>query len=201
MGEKEKEENGDDNEESEPPKPAKAKFSEKRQFMFDNFRRDLFVSNKQREAMNKVMQESKRLNDSQRHAIARALESNLFLVQGPPGTGKLTTAIQLIKVYKHVFPKSKILASAYSNVAVDRIHQGAMDLGCKSVRIGSKEKFTSETGTLDSLAKEHPLMQPVLKMKKEVEEMREKIKEDEEKRKSNRTSVGRSSETAKAHRG
>jgi len=59
------------------------------------------------------------------------------MIHGPPGTGKTTTVVEyIIQTIKH--QKSKVLACAPSNIAVDniieRLHQ--KQPGIRIVRIG-----------------------------------------------------------------
>eukprot|EP01084_Bolivina_argentea_P159587 277926_1 len=72
---------------------------------------------------------NKNLNPSQLHAIQCALNANdIFLIHGPPGTGKTTTVIELIyqsliqhQLLNKTNKKTKILACAPSNIAVDNM--------------------------------------------------------------------------------
>ena len=61
------------------------------------------------------------LNDSQREAIYRCLAStDVSMIHGPPGTGKTTTVVELI-LQSVKLQKTKVLACAPSNIAVDNI--------------------------------------------------------------------------------
>lgn len=81
---------------------------------------------------------NKGLNASQDTAIKKCLTSrDVALIHGPPGTGKTTTVVELILQAVDLH-KSKILACAPSNIAVDniieRVHASNPNL--RIVRIG-----------------------------------------------------------------
>ena len=85
-------------------------------------------------------------------AIETAICHPFTLIEGPPGTGKTTTASVLIKylakeLENEISKESKnpekkvrkrILVTADSNKAVDRITEALIDLGIKVARISSR---------------------------------------------------------------
>lgn len=111
------------------------------------------------------------LNDSQREAIVNCLGSRLSLIQGPPGTGKTTTAVYLLVTYFRVFKTGPILATAFSNVAVDQIMHGLTAQGIKCVRIGNPTKVSEHLRgtTLAELTERHP---DYASVRQQVEEVR-----------------------------
>ena len=81
---------------------------------------------------------NKGLNESQKLAIRRCLASrDVSMIHGPPGTGKTTTVVEMI-LQAIDNQKTKVLACAPSNIAVDnmmeRVHEANPKL--KIVRIG-----------------------------------------------------------------
>ena len=77
------------------------------------------------------------LNDSQARAIKAALSRTLTLWQGPPGTGKTRTLLRLCAAALPLLPiRGKLLAVAASNVAVDNVAFGLLELGVRVVRVG-----------------------------------------------------------------
>ena len=70
------------------------------------------------------------LNSSQSEAFSKAMESRLSLIQGPPGTGKTHTAVHILAAWARN-GAGPILAVADSNVAVDNLLEGLLQLGQK----------------------------------------------------------------------
>ena len=61
------------------------------------------------------------LNESQRDAIFKCLAStDVSMIHGPPGTGKTTTVVEFILQAVDIH-KTKVLACAPSNIAVDNM--------------------------------------------------------------------------------
>ena len=86
---------------------------------------------------------------SQRMAIAAALQQRVAIIQGPPGTGKSTVGHTLIALLQSLDsrPEGPILLLSYKNHALDDVLEacatkGIVDLN-KIVRVGSRSK--SET--------------------------------------------------------
>ncbi len=90
----------------------------------------------------KIAYFNKKLNPSQREAVARALITEpLFLIHGPPGTGKTTTCVEIIK--QLVARGKKVLVCADSNVAVDNIVEKIADK-VYVVRIGHPARISKK---------------------------------------------------------
>ncbi|ROT69945.1 putative DNA-binding protein SMUBP-2 [Penaeus vannamei] len=100
----------------------------------------------------KIQLFNKNLDNSQREAVEFAIQrSDLAVVHGPPGTGKTTTIVEVIR--QHVKLKSKVLACAPSNLAVDNLVERLAAAKVRVVRVGHPARATPLTQryTLDCL--------------------------------------------------
>jgi len=104
------------------------------------------------------------LNRSQLASVAMALQHRVALMQGPPGTGKTATIIRLLHLLRRQLGlRVPILACAQSNVAVDNMLEGLVDLGIRAVRVGQPVKVREglRGATLDARLEVHPLQQDI----------------------------------------
>jgi len=96
------------------------------------------------------------LNESQQRAFESAIHRRLTLIQGPPGTGKTFTAVRILS---HLAQTSgqPVLATAESNVAVDNLLEGLLDMGINALRIGRPVKVRDHLrdATLDAHVDAH----------------------------------------------
>ena len=110
----------------------------------------------------------KNLNDSQKEAVLKSLNTNdFFLIHGPFGTGKTRTIVELIKQLKG----SKILVTTESNSAVDNILDRLDDVKC--TRLGHPQRVSKENikETLAYKVENHPLNNEILKIQKTLDEL------------------------------
>tara|TARA_B100001750_G_scaffold242926_1_gene257198 strand:+ start:758 stop:2773 length:2016 start_codon:yes stop_codon:yes gene_type:complete len=102
------------------------------------------------------------LNNSQVTAFNAAMKNRLSLIQGPPGTGKTHTAVRILKGWADQ-GTGPILAAADSNVAVDNLLEGLLNLGIKAVRVGQPVKVRAQLrgATVRARIEKHPLQEEV----------------------------------------
>ncbi len=94
------------------------------------------------------------LNLTQRNAIIGALSSpDIYLIQGPPGTGKTTVIIEIVRAQLALNPKSRILITSQSHVAVDNAME---DLVCDP----RMAKLCCRMGSDNVLSKISPKLTP-----------------------------------------
>ncbi len=110
----------------------------------------------------------KRLNESQRKAVALALGSNdFFLIHGPFGTGKTRTLAEIVR--QEVKRGRKVLATAESNVAVDNLVENLKDLNI--VRLGHPSRTQLKSTTLSAKVVGHERYKEVEELKKRAERL------------------------------
>mmetsp|Transcript_99343 Transcript_99343/g.318755 ORF Transcript_99343/g.318755 Transcript_99343/m.318755 type:complete len:554 (-) Transcript_99343:708-2369(-) len=118
------------------------------------------------------------LNNSQRLAVASALERRTTLVQGPPGTGKTHVSVGLLALWaRHFKGKGTLLATSDSNIAVDNIAEGLQKAGLKVVRVGRFEKITSQ---LEDITLEAMTRRRRIEAAREAQEAQEGDDEEED---------------------
>ena len=116
------------------------------------------------------------LDESQSEAIKTAVAQRLTIIQGPPGTGKTHTAVHLLRSMIDM-GRGPILACAESNVAVDNLLEGLLDLGVKAIRFGRPVKVREalREATLDAQVSRHPKQDEIAFIREENEAMRSKL--------------------------
>lgn len=98
---------------------------------------------------------NKNIDDNKKQIIEDALSANdVYVLQGPPGTGKTTIISEIVGQQLKLKPKSKILITSQSNVAVDhalnKIKNDNTDI--EVVRLGKNDKMAlnMESYTLEN---------------------------------------------------
>ena len=116
------------------------------------------------------------LDSSQKDAIETAVNQRLTMIQGPPGTGKTHTAVHLLKGLIEM-GRGPILACAESNVAVDNLLEGLLNLGVNAIRFGRpvKVRESLRDATLDAQVSIHPKQDEIAFIREETEGMRAKL--------------------------
>lgn len=101
---------------------------------------------------------STQLNEVQNQAVSKAMEQRLSLIQGPPGTGKTYTAVRILEGWAKN-SNTPILAVAESNVAVDNLLEGLLNLRVNAVRLGQpvKVRESLREATIDAKMEVHRL--------------------------------------------
>ena len=116
------------------------------------------------------------LDDSQAQAIETAVGQRLTMIQGPPGTGKTHTAVHLLRALIDM-GRGPILACAESNVAVDNLLEGLLDLDVKAIRLGRpvKVRESLREATLDAQVSSHPKQDEIAFIREENDAMKSKL--------------------------
>jgi hypothetical protein len=89
-----------------------------------------------------------KLNDKQMEAVRKAINTkDLFILQGPPGTGKTTVISEIIFQILKRDPKSKILLTSQTHLAVDNaLERLANQSIVKPLRLGTNPDSFEEEG-------------------------------------------------------
>ena len=118
------------------------------------------------------------LDDSQKMAIETAVKQRLTMIQGPPGTGKTHTAVHLLRALIDM-GRGPILACAESNVAVDNLLEGLLDLGVKAIRFGRpvKVRESLREATLDAKVSSHPKQDEISFIREETDGIRSRLQD------------------------
>ncbi len=117
------------------------------------------------------------MNGPQRKAAMAAVQQRLTLIQGPPGTGKTHTAVRIVEAWSQQ-DYGTILAVADSNVAVDNLLEGLLQLGVRAVRLGQPVKVREglREATMDAHMEKHPLRKDLIDHLELNEKLGRKIK-------------------------
>lgn len=117
------------------------------------------------------------MNRAQIEASEHAIHSRLTLIQGPPGTGKTYTAVRVLEAWAKQ-DYGTILAVADSNVAVDNLLEGLLELGVRAVRLGQPVKVRENLreATMDAQMEIHELNRELVEEIERNEKLSRRIK-------------------------
>lgn len=117
---------------------------------------------------------NRKLNDSQKEAVKKALEyEDLHLIHGPPGTGKTVTCIEVIE--QAIEEGMSIIACADSNTAVDNLVEHLVNQDRKVVRVGHPARVTPllREHTLDYILEDNDTFQKANELRQKALELKE----------------------------
>lgn len=80
------------------------------------------------------------LNESQKMALTKALNSRVTIIQGPPGTGKTQVILHILKQIIENGKNAAVVSS--NNSAIDNVYEKSQNFGIKDkiAMLGNKEK-------------------------------------------------------------
>ncbi|MBS3781098.1 MAG: IGHMBP2 family helicase [Candidatus Thermoplasmatota archaeon] len=118
---------------------------------------------------------NRELNESQKEAVKKAIESEEFhLVHGPPGTGKTVTSVEIIE--QAIEKEKEVLACADSNVAVDNLVEHLVSRGREVVRVGHPARVTPvlRKHTLDYILEKNDTYQKAQELREKAFDLKDK---------------------------
>lgn len=120
-----------------------------------------------------ILSDTSQLNESQRHALEKILNSDdVAFIHGPPGTGKTTTLVHAIE--ETVRSEKQVLVCAPSNAAVDLLADKLSEKNLKVLRIGHPARVTEQSlsKTLDARIAGHVHYNELRELRKRMEQVR-----------------------------
>lgn len=120
-----------------------------------------------------ALADTSQLNESQRHALEKILNSDdVAFIHGPPGTGKTTTLVHAIE--ETVRSEKQVLVCAPSNAAVDLLADKLSEKNLKVLRIGHPARVTEQSlsKTLDARIAGHVHYNELRELRKRMEQVR-----------------------------
>lgn len=120
-------------------------------------------------------------DESQRHAMAAALQQRVAVIQGPPGTGKSFVGRELACMLMELL-RGPVLVITYKNHALDEFLEGCIDrVGLERIaRLGSRSQSQKLSGrNIKVLLRDHELTRRVVSRQTEdsVRELRVQVQE------------------------
>jgi len=134
----------------------------------------LSVEELESEQMDDIYFMNQDLNDSQKEAVVRAMESNdIHLIHGPPGTGKTVTCVEIIE--QAVEADQTVIACADSNTAVDNLVEHLVSRGRNVVRVGHPARVTPvlREHTLDYILEDNSTYLKAQELRKRAFDLKE----------------------------
>ncbi|MBN2143261.1 MAG: AAA family ATPase [Candidatus Aureabacteria bacterium] len=141
--------------------------------------REVLLGKKERTRMGWMLKKfyHPKLNDLQKQITEECLkEKEIGLIWGPPGTGKTTVLVEI--AMQSVRCGQKVMVSAPSNMALDTLLEKLLEAGLKCVRVGVNEKTlpSLKKTTLPEILKDHPMMEVIKNIRKEISSLLHFIK-------------------------